>query len=227
MFRKSLLVFSSLCLSLSLALGVLATTFTTASASLDQVSMAAGSSKTPTPTLTRTPTRTPTLTPRPTRPVPTIRLKLPPDGQGVEVGIADPNFSSKGMKAMAFQALARVTDPEQEYAKISGVEFTVYSNEDDLDIDSLEQFDEFIAGKDPVYQHTEKNNPYCIFSDSNGKCNKVKVQQGKSWPKSDDASITPTPYREGSYFLVATVQADEGGSFFWRGVIEFKLKPVR
>jgi hypothetical protein len=165
------------------------------------------------------PSATATPAPQPTRSVPAIGLKLPPEGSvdangaiQIDASVIDPNYSSKGMKAMAFQVLARVADPALKDAKINSVEFVVYDSEEDFESES-----------NPVFRHTENNAPFCMFRDSNNKCNRVKAEDGKTWPKSDDDSIEQRPFRNGAYILAITVRGGQDNDLFWHSAIDFKL----
>ncbi|MCL5999664.1 MAG: hypothetical protein M1546_26920, partial [Chloroflexi bacterium] len=181
MKRSFWLVLSSVCLSLSLILAVLSATLTVVAGSRDQSAAFA-----PAGAATKTPT--PTITPTPTRRIPAIRLKIPPDGtvddNGVvqlDASVIDPNYTADGMRAMAFEVQVRVADPNKQGAKINRVEFVVYASEED-----------FQNQVNPIYQHTEQNAPFCMFRDTNNRCNKVNVERNKSWPKSDDTYIEQT-----------------------------------
>ena len=212
MKRNFWVALSSICLSLSLILGILSASLTTASTAYTP-----GAAFEPAGSATKTPT--PTVTPTSTRRVPTIRLKLPPDGTvddngavQLDASVVDPNYTADGMRAMAFEVRVRVADPNKKGAKTNSVEFVVYASEED-----------FQNQENPIYQHTEANAPFCMFRDTNNRCNKVNVERNKSWPQSDDTNIEPTRFLDGDYILDLRVQAGEDSEMFWHSAIDFSL----
>ena len=172
------------------------------------------------PTPAPTPPPTPPPPPEPTRPTPTIRLKLPPDGTlddngapQLDASVVDPNYSPDGMRAMAFEVLVRVADASKQEAKINSVEFIIYASEED-----------FQNNSNPVFRHTEQNAPYCIFRESDNRCNEVTVEPEGTWPQSDDEDVEQVPFRDGAYILAIRIQAGDDNEMFWQSAVDFTLK---
>lgn len=69
-----------------------------------------------------------------------------------------------------------------------------------------------------VYRHVERNPPWCLFGDADGKCNSMPLVGGQfRWPDSDDAPGSGRPVESGDYVMevIATGNLDLGGGS-WR-----------
>jgi hypothetical protein len=60
-----------------------------------------------------------------------------------------------------------------------------------------------------VYKHTEKNLPFCPFSDTNNQCNPIPLRNGiLTWPDSEGHASQPV--QPGRYFLKARIEDNNG-----------------
>ncbi len=141
----------------------------------------------------------------------------------IEVTLLDPNVTSRGMPAIAFQALARAEGTINDGANIGAVQFIIF--------DSKMALDDYAANRSlarAVYQHTERRAPYCLFREESNDCKALDFARASTWPASDDTSIPRRAIQIGrTHYLVIQVTSGDTPDFngFWEGVAEFT--PIR
>jgi hypothetical protein len=63
-------------------------------------------------------------------------------------------------------------------------------------------FEDTPNGPVEVYRHTERNAPFCVFSDANNRCNGIPIVNGEyRWPDSDGKPGSSTPVKPVRYTL--------------------------
>lgn len=91
-------------------------------------------------------------------------------------------------------------------------------------------FEETATGPVEVYRHVERNAPFCLFRDTNGRCNPMPFVNGEyRWPDSDGRPGSGSPVRPGKYALeingFAYVDGDEGNSLGnWNSSPQFTIE---
>ena len=77
-----------------------------------------------------------------------------------------------------------------------------------------------------VYQHTERNDPYCVFGNDQSYCDTIWrfADTGYQWPSSDDSSIEPQRLQPGNEYQAIMTVRDTNGDEVGSGNFIFQVQ---